>query len=178
MKCFKFVLLLLLFVFAAHSGRAQMEKAPTSVAAEFADLPFIVSDYKGLEHLFTKNNDTTYVINFWATWCGPCIKELPYFERLNDELQDQKLKVILVSLDFKNQIRTRLVRFVEKKDLHSEVVVLHQPNANEWIDKVDPSWSGSIPATLVYNRQKREFYEQEFYDYKELESIVKSFIKM
>ena len=146
--------------------------------AEFADLPLVVTDYAGLEPLFQQRNDTTYVVNFWATWCGPCIKELPYFERLNREWKDKKVKVVLVSLDFKSQIRTRLMKFLEKKQLESEVVVLHQSNANDWIDKVDPSWSGSIPATLVYNRQKRAFYEQEFYNYEELVSIVKSFIKM
>ena len=148
-----------------------------SVAAKYADLPIMVNDFAGLEHLFTQFNDTTYVVNFWATWCSPCVKELPYFEQLNEEWADQKIKVILVSLDFESQIRTRLMKFLEKKQLQSSVAVLCQPNANEWIDKVDPSWSGSIPATLVYNSHKREFYEQEFADYEELVSIVKSFIK-
>ena len=41
-----------------------------------------------------------YLIDFWATWCKPCIKELPAFEELNARYQDKGLKVVLVSLDF------------------------------------------------------------------------------
>ncbi|MEO1517994.1 MAG: TlpA disulfide reductase family protein [Bacteroidota bacterium] len=172
MRFCKFVLLSLFLLPLTQSAGAQTEGL-----ADFSDLPFLVSDYAGLEHLFQQKNDTTYIINFWATWCAPCVKELPYFEQLGQQYKGQKVKVILISLDFKKQIRTRLVKFLDKKKIQSQVVVLSQPNANEWIGKVDPSWSGSIPATLVYNRQKREFYEQEFYDFAELESIVKSFIK-
>jgi thiol-disulfide isomerase/thioredoxin len=117
------------------------------------------------------SNDTTYLVNFWASWCTPCVKELPAIERIGREYRDQKLKVLLVSLDFPGQVETRLMPFLEKNGIRSEVLVLNDPDANRWIDKVDPAWTGSIPATLIYNREDRIFHEGT-YSYEDLKKIV------
>lgn len=58
--------------------------------------------------------DTTFIINFWATWCLPCIKELPNFEKLNNTYQSEKLKIMLVSVDFKSKRSTVVTPFVKK----------------------------------------------------------------
>jgi thiol-disulfide isomerase/thioredoxin len=90
------------------------------------------------------------VINFWATWCAPCIKEMPFLERLNRENKD--VKVLLVSLDFDlDHDQSKITSFVERKKLNSEVVILDEPDPSKWIDKIDKGWSGSLPATLVMN---------------------------
>ncbi len=128
-------------------------------------------DFAGLEPLLQKQNDTVYVINFWATWCKPCLEELPAFERINGEYKDRRVKVVLVSLDFPNRYEDHLIPFVEKEDIRSAVVHLTEVNANNWIDKVDPGWSGAIPATLIYKSGQREFYEQKL-SYQELKTIV------
>jgi thiol-disulfide isomerase/thioredoxin len=117
------------------------------------------------------SNDTTYLVNFWATWCTPCVTELPAFEQIREEYSKEKLKVILVSLDFPGQIESRLLPFLEQNGIRSEVLVLNDPDANRWIDRVDPSWSGAIPATLIYNRKSRLFHEGT-YSYEELKQIV------
>ncbi len=122
------------------------------------------------------SNDTLYLVNFWATWCTPCVDELPAFEKIGEEYQDQKVKVLLVSLDYPDQIETRLIPFIEKHDLRSEVLVLNDPDANSWIDKVSPEWSGAIPATLIYNSDSRNFHEGSF-TYDELKEIVEPKIK-
>jgi thiol-disulfide isomerase/thioredoxin len=121
-------------------------------------------------HLHYKN-DTTYLVNFWASWCNPCVKELPAFERIGKEYSEKKVRVILVSLDFPNQVESRLVPFIEKNGLQSDILVLNDPDANKWINKVDPQWSGSIPATLVYKGENRTFHEG-VYSYEELKKIV------
>lgn len=90
-----------------------------------------------LDSLMKNNNDTTYVINFWATWCKPCVAELPAFEEVNATSGGKKIKVILVSLDFKNQLNSRLIPYVKEKRINSTVVLLDEPNYNAWIDKVD-----------------------------------------
>jgi thiol-disulfide isomerase/thioredoxin len=123
------------------------------------------------------SNDTTYVINFWATWCPPCRKELPAFEKLNKAYHNKPVKVVLVSLDFPNQIKSSLIPFIEKNKLKSEVLLLNDPDANAWIDKVNKSWSGSIPATLVYNKDKRIFNEGSL-TYTKLDSIVNQIMIM
>lgn len=126
-------------------------------------------DYKAFEPYLKKNNDTTYVVNFWATWCLPCVKELPHFEKLNEAYSSKKVKVLLVSIDMPTKIETSLIPFIKRKKLKSEVLFLNDPDANAWIDKVDKSWSGSIPATIIYNANSRAFYERSF-TYTELEN--------
>ncbi len=112
-----------------------------------------------LEALFHQDNDTTYIINFWATWCMPCVKELPHFEELNEKYSQEKVRMILVSLDFADQLNSRLAPFVEKKGIDSEVILLDDPDANSWIPKVDRNWSGALPATYIYKKEKVKFHE-------------------
>src|SRR5665213_2095598 len=93
--------------------------------------------------------DTTFVVNFWATWCVPCVHELHYFTELDSACAGKKIKVILVSNDFKNEIQTKLIPFIEKRKIKTEVLFLDETNDNEWIPKVDKQWQGNIPATLI-----------------------------
>jgi len=109
-----------------------------------------------------KGKDTVFVINFWATWCGPCGKELPDFERLNKEYGDGRIKVLLVSVDFISKFRTSVIPFVKKNKLKSEVFLLNEKDQQEYINRIDSSWSGSLPATLFIRGENRKFKEGEF----------------
>jgi len=139
-------------------------------------LPPIYENFDDIAFIFQQKNDTTYVINFWATWCAPCVKELPYFEELHQKYADKKMKVILVSQDFSKQLETKLKPFLAKNKLQSEVLILIDPDANSFVDKVNPAWSGAIPATVVYRGDKNEFYEKSFETLGELEEIITSFL--
>lgn len=132
-----------------------------------------VVSFEEIEPLFGKKNDTVYVINFWATWCKPCIKELPAFEELNENFRNRKVELVLISLDFPNKHESHLLPFIEEHDIRSRVIHLADTDANKWIDKVSPLWSGSIPATLIYKGNSKEFYEKTL-TYEELEKIVES----
>ncbi len=134
----------------------------------------VYEDFAGLAPIFEKQNDTTYVINFWATWCKPCVEELPYFEQLHERFAGEKLRVILISLDFERDLDTKLKQFVEQNQLKSDVMVLLDGSYNEWIDKVDASWGGAIPVTVIYNANDRQFVGQQLPSYEQLESIVSS----
>jgi thiol-disulfide isomerase/thioredoxin len=116
-----------------------------------------------LEELMYKKNDTTYVINFWATWCKPCVEELPYFTEAESDSKSNKVKFYFISLDFKKDL-SRLNAFLNNKKISSDVFLLDEPDYNKWIDKIDSSWQGNIPATLIYNHSKsfRKFYPEEF----------------
>lgn len=126
-----------------------------------------------LENLMTRDSDRIEVINFWATWCKPCIKELPYFQALHNNMAD-KVNVTLISLDFADVLNEKVIPFVEKRQIKPEVLLLDEIDYNSWIDRVDPSWSGAIPATLVLNHQtgKRKFIERELKE-GEIEQMIK-----
>ncbi len=136
-----------------------------------------VVDFEGFQEHIAKKSDKVLVVNFWATWCVPCVKELPYFEEAYDHYSGTDVEILLVSLDFEHQIESRLIPFIEKKGLRPEVIVLDDPDANAWIDKVDPSWSGAIPATFVKHGEAMEFYEQSFHSLDELKEIIQPFLK-
>ena len=131
--------------------------------------------YSELKPLLEKNDGKTYIVNFWATWCAPCVKELPYFEKIKKEYDDKNVEVLLVSLDFPKQVEKKLIPFINKRKLNSKVVLLDDINEDVWIKAIDENWSGAIPATLIYNKNKRSFYEHSF-DYETLEKELQTFI--
>jgi thiol-disulfide isomerase/thioredoxin len=121
-----------------------------------------------------KGGDTTYVVNFWATWCGPCVHELHYFTELDSAYAGKKVKVILVSNDFKKDIDTKLIPFIQKRNIKTEVLFLDETNDNEWIPKVDKQWQGNIPATLIRNTKKKfSYFIPTETTYAELDSLVR-----
>jgi thiol-disulfide isomerase/thioredoxin len=125
------------------------------------------------EPLLYKQNDTLYLVNFWATWCIPCVKEVPAIEKVAADFAGQKFKVILVSLDAAGTLNNRLIPFINKNNIQSDVILLNDPDFNSWINKVDSNWSGSIPASIIYLGNMREFYEQSF-TYEELKQLIQT----
>ena len=141
---------------------------------EATELSIPVYDFEGLEPLLHLDDGATYIVNFWATWCAPCVKEMPYFEQISSEYGTDEVQVILVSLDMPKMWESHLVPFIEERNLKSQVVVLDDPKQNTWIPLVDESWSGAIPATLIYNKDKRRFYEEPF-TYEKLKQVLSNF---
>jgi len=133
---------------------------------KFPDLQKIIED-----------NNSIKIINFWATWCKPCIEEIPYFEALNRQYAEENVDVILISFDFGKDALKKVNYFVSKKRIDSKVLILDETDFNDFIDKVDPSWSGALPATLLVDnsRRKKRFFEKQFKS-GELEEIFKNFI--
>ena len=174
---YKSVLMLIIFQFFwSINSFSQNKTIPKTLKVYEKDGIKLKSyDFEGLEPYLNQKNDTVYVVNFWATWCVPCVKELPYFEKLNQKYKNGKFKMILVSLDFPKMIESRVIPFIKNKNLLVEVVVLNDPDANSWIEKVAKEWSGAIPATIIYKNDKRKFYEQSFSEV-ELETEIKAFI--
>lgn len=116
-----------------------------------------------LEKILQNNDNNLFVINFWATWCPPCIKEFPLFEKVSKGYDTSKVDFIMVSLDFPSQVESQLLPFLKRNKVTLKVAVMMDLDYNSWIDKVDSSWQGDIPATIIFNNRKkfRQFHVGE-----------------
>ncbi|MDO5969871.1 TlpA disulfide reductase family protein [Flavivirga aquimarina] len=157
----------------AESTDIDKNKVDNSI--DVKNIALEIYDYEGIEKFLNKKDDKIYVINFWATWCAPCVKELPYFEKLNSEYRDKNVEVILISLDFPHLYESKLKPFIKKRGLKSKVIALNDDDMNTWIPKVNKDWSGAIPATIIYKNDSSKFFEQSF-TYDELETELKQFL--
>ena len=140
-----------------------------SFSAKAQDL-ITFQNFDELNAYILSNSEKPLVINFWATWCAPCVKELPYFQKLHEE--NPNVKVITVSLDFEKQVEGKLKPFLKKKNYTFITTYMADKKFNNWISKVDENWSGSIPATWIINANKGIFVEQEFASFDELNQFV------
>ena len=112
---------------------------------------------------YISKSDSVLVINFWATFCKPCIEEIPYFESTVAKYKDQKVKLLLVSLDLKDEYPAGIKTFVQKNKYKSQIVWLNETNADYFCPRVDKKWSGGIPSTLIINPKTgyRKFFEEQ-----------------
>jgi thiol-disulfide isomerase/thioredoxin len=142
-----------------------------SLSASSQNAPTVKLDE--LRTIINKKSDEIQVINFWATWCGPCIKEMPLFERLTSE-NKPGIKVTLVSMDLDlNPDPEKVYKFIARKNLKSEVLLLDAPDPDAWINTIEKEWSGSLPATLIINHKtgQRKFVGKELHE-GDLESLI------
>jgi len=116
--------------------------------------------FSELEEIMTVNDGQVKVINFWATWCAPCVKELPYFENANNIYKEKGVDIVLINLDFVEQ-KQKVEKFIIKHNIKNRVVLLDEIDYNSWIDKIDSNWSGAIPATIFIGNKQRKFVEGE-----------------
>ncbi len=125
-----------------------------------------------LQELMGQKADHIKVINFWATWCAPCVKEIPLFEKLGQQRTDVRVTLVSMDLDL-DPDPEKVYRFIARKKLQSEVVILNEKDPNSYINQIDKNWSGAIPATLIINSRtgKRKFVERELHD-GELEKLI------
>lgn len=135
-----------------------------------------VMNFNQLAPLLEQKNDTVYMVNFWATWCLPCVEEMPDILKFAADKKNSRFRLILVSLDMPDQIDTRVKPFLKRFNIADNVILLDDPDANKWIDRVSPQWTGALPATLFYSRNFREFHG-DVLDYTTIKSIVEPRLK-
>lgn len=121
-------------------------------------------NYNQLQAIINKKDNKLYVVNFWATWCKPCVEELPGFMEVNKKYgNNPRFKMVLVSLDPATDAEKIVRPFIKKHNLNANVYILDDnKKMNQWIPAVDKKWTGSIPATALYkNGVKLEFREKQ-----------------
>lgn len=135
------------------------------------------TDYNSVFNEFIKQNDTLYVVNFWATWCQPCIEELPDFMKINDQFKKEgNFKMILVSLDKGSDFDTKVKDYLKSNNISPDVYVLtDNKRMNEWIPKINKTWSGAIPATAIYKNGKQLFFTEGKISYTDLNNTINKY---
>ncbi len=172
------IIVILMMVFAGCKSDTETYRVDKAmpidvITSQGVSIP--VFDFPNLNTMLEYDHDTLYLFNFWATWCGPCVKELPYFDMIDSAYADKPVRVVLISLNFKDDIEDLLIPFLIEKDIKSSVVLLDEPNGDTWMPIVDPSWSGSIPATMFKHKNNKKFRVHAF-TYEELVQEVESFL--
>lgn len=147
----------------------------------FTTLPAQQIDLISIEELEARINrptDSLVIINFWSTYCIPCIKELPYFETIQEYYAESPLVVLLVSVDYPGHLSIRVAPFIADNKIKSRVVLLNEKDPNKWIKRINSNWQGSIPATFIIYPPTgyQEFFEKEM-ELDELINIVESTIQ-
>jgi len=111
---------------------------------------------------YIKKSESPLIISFWATYCIPCIKEIPYFQEMVKKYETNEVKLLLVSLDFEESYPDKIQKFSNKMKFTSPIVWLDEVNADYFCPKIDSKWSGVMPATLFINNKSgyRSFFEE------------------
>ena len=112
---------------------------------------------------YIAKSDSVLVINFWATFCKPCIEEIPYYQTIVNKYKGQKVKLLLVSMDLKDQYPDKIAEFAKKNNYSNQIVWLNETNADYFCPKVDKKWMGGIPSTLFINPKTgyHKFFEEQ-----------------
>jgi len=144
MKILKILLILLAF-----SGAARSQTIPSWKIGQ-------------LQNYITKS-DSVLVINFWATFCKPCLEELPYYKAIIEKYKNKKVKLLMVSMDLKDAYPEKIKEFVQQNKYTNPVVWLNETNADYFCPKVDKSWMGGIPSTFIVNSKTgyKKFFEKQ-----------------
>ncbi|NJB87715.1 thiol-disulfide isomerase/thioredoxin [Lewinella marina] len=154
-------LLFLTMVIAFLGCEQPTQVAPVSQLIGPASAPPVYGSFEDVQPLFQQRNDTTYLVNFWATWCKPCLEELPLLQQLSDEHRDQPLEVILVSLDTEPGAIDRIPAYLASRNIDLPTLVLTDERKS-WMRELDEKWNGALPTTFVYRNDLRYIYRRPF----------------
>jgi thiol-disulfide isomerase/thioredoxin len=126
---------------------------------------------------YIKNSDHPLVVNCWATWCAPCIEEIPYFMETVKKYSDQKVELLLVSLDFQTSYPAKIQELIKRKKFEATFFWLNETNADYFCPKIDPKWDGTLPSTLFVNNKTayRQFFGRPMTD-RQVELEVKKLV--
>ena len=124
--------------------------------------------FSDLQSIIDAQESEVLLLNFWATTCPPCLKEMPHFNQLAAENTDDKIKVLLVSTDRARDLDSRVYPFVKRLEIKPEVLLMKDQNYSNWTEKIDSSWYGALPATLIIKGDQRNF---KFGSYESLEEL-------
>ena len=168
-----FILAIAITIFNSFAQTVEQKKTGSTTGSSQHDALKIVN-FDQLQSILQKKDNKLYVVNFWATWCKPCVDELPGFMEVNKTYRgNPRFKMILVSLDPATEIDTKVRPFLLKNKIEADVCILDDnKRMNEWIPSIDKKWSGSIPATAIYKNGIKLEFKENMMEKKELVQLI------
>ncbi len=112
-----------------------------------------VSSLNQIDSLKSSYDGNVTLVNFWASWCKPCVEEFPDLLRLRSDYTGKGLKVVFISLDFPEEVNTKLIPFLKKNNVDFTTFYGDFKNTEEIMDYFDKKWDGAIPATFIFDRK-------------------------
>lgn len=126
-----------------------------AIAAGAADQPRLVPlDEAGYRKLIATHRGKILLVDFWATWCSPCLEELPQLVRLHRRLGG-RFQLVTISADEAEQ-QADALKLIVKFGVPPPAYIKRSGDNDAFIRAVDPTWSGALPALFLYDRQGRK----------------------
>ena len=109
-----------------------------------------------LDEILASNKGNVVLFNLWATWCKPCVEEFPDLIKIAAAYDTGKVEVVGISLDYADERESKVMPFVRKNKIPFKIYVAQFGSQDKFINSIQKSWSGAIPATFIYDRHGRQ----------------------
>ncbi len=156
---FIFAFLFTLFACSEKQNKGTNENSLEAKAAQTAEKEAIGNyvvepiDEERFDQLIKQRNGKYLLLNVWATWCVPCIEEFPDLIRLVKEYENSNFEIVGLSVDYPDEVESKIVPFLKKHQVNFRVYVRNFKDDQKFINRLNPNWSGAVPATAIYDSQ-------------------------
>ena len=154
----------LILVFTGGPGcRPKEPQQPASVGASVDAArnqvgPVVPVDQAGLKNLVKERNGKILFLNIWATWCAPCVEEFPDLIKLARSYPESQVEVVGISADYPDEVESKILPFIRRQNVPFRIYVAKFDHQEDFINSVDSSWSGALPASLVFDARGKQRY--------------------
>jgi thiol-disulfide isomerase/thioredoxin len=127
---------------------------------------------------YIEQSDHPLIVNFWATFCAPCISEIPYLQSEAEKYKSEGVELLLVSLDSQDYYPSKIFAFAKRKNFTAHIVWLNETTFWNFYARIDKKWSGGIPSSLFINNKThyRKFFDRQLTE-PQVEETIKAFLK-
>jgi thiol-disulfide isomerase/thioredoxin len=148
----------------AQKARAVTAKAPAKAPAKtnVSQAGPKIGNLKPAD--FAKFKDSArgkvLVVNFWATWCGPCVAEFPELVALDAKYRAKGVKFVGITADDAEDVQPKVIPFIKKHQVKFDIVQQNIEDSEELMNQITKDWNGVIPVTVVYDKQGNLAYSR------------------